>query len=484
MTFYRPKSLLRLTLVGFSLVSLPLILALVTALVYVDRLAGQSQRAVYQAVQAIRNSQVVGEQVRTMERSARQYLVLGDSSFLDNFLDAHAQFRQTVLRLDELPLEDSQRNQLQNLVEVERRIHETLRSNPPDAGISAAVVQDFALLNEQARAILAESNRLIDREVDAMQSSALRAQQVLVWQALALIPGTLIFVGLFTVLITRPIRQIDKAIHQLGDGRFADEIDISGPEDLRSVGKRLDWLRRRLLDLEEEKNKFLRHVSHELKTPLTALREGTDLLAEEVVGPLNGEQREVAGILQQNCLYLQKLIEDLLNFSVAQARSATLELRPVHLKALITAVAETHRLAAKAKQLQLGLELDDISLVGDQDKLRTVVDNLVSNAVKYCPPRGRVEIYLRAELGFAIIDVIDTGPGIAATDKDKLFDAFYQGQAVAEGPVQGTGIGLSIAKEFVLAHHGRIEIIESTPVGAHFRVTLPLHQEPVEKETL
>ncbi len=116
------------------------------------------------------------------------------------------------------------------------------------------------------------------------------------------------------MLIARPIRQLDQAIRQMGTADFTHAIEVNGPQDLRYLGQRLEWLRTRLHELEEQQNRFLRHVSHELKTPLTAVREGAELLRDNVGGRLAPEQQEIVRIVRENTLSLQKLIEDLLKY--------------------------------------------------------------------------------------------------------------------------------------------------------------------------
>src|SRR5439155_770794 len=117
-----------------------------------------------------------------------------------------------------------------------------------------------------------------------------------------------------TRYISRPIAEIDAAIRQLGGADFSRPIAVRGPADLRYLGRRLDWLRRRLDEFETQKNRFLRHVSHELKTPLTALREGAELLHDEVAGPLAPPQHQVVSIMRDNSVKLQRLIEELLDY--------------------------------------------------------------------------------------------------------------------------------------------------------------------------
>jgi two-component system sensor histidine kinase GlrK len=239
------------------------------------------------------------------------------------------------------------------------------------------------------------------------------------------------------------------------------------------LGGRLEWLRQRLIDLEQQKRLFLRHVSHELKTPLTALREGSELLAEETTGPLSAGQRDIVGILQQKSVHLQRLIEDLLKYQRTEESVGRLELSAVRLDRVVVQVLGDHRLAAQARGIRAELQLDHVVLRGDQDKLHAVVANLVSNAIKYSPDGGMISLALRREGEQVVFDVEDAGPGIPPGDRDRVFDWFYQGEGAPHGRVQGSGLGLAIAKEFVVAHGGRIEVVDESAGGAHFRVTLP-----------
>jgi two-component system sensor histidine kinase GlrK len=112
-------------------------------------------------------------------------------------------------------------------------------------------------------------------------------------------------------------------------------------------------------------------------------------------------------------------------------------------------------------------------LPGDGEKLRVVVDNLVSNAVKYCPDGGTISLTLLRESDSVVLDVCDTGPGIPLEDHARIFDWFFRGEHGHHGRVQGSGLGLAIAKEFVAAHSGSIEVVNEGATGGHFRVRLP-----------
>jgi two-component system sensor histidine kinase GlrK len=217
-------------------------------------------------------------------------------------------------------------------------------------------------------------------------------------------------------------------------------------------------------------------MSHELKTPLANIREGTELLLEGAVGSLGAEQREVTGILRDNSLRLQRLIENLLSYSEWQARRSELELGEIRVLPLVKSAIETYQLPINAHGLRLDLQVPDLTLTADREKLKLILDNLISNAVKFTPDGGTIT--LRAayddEGRHLLLDVADNGPGIPVDERPRIFEAFYQGATPQGGLVRGTGIGLSVVQEFVHAHGGSIEIVDGEFAGAHFRVCLPL----------
>ena len=193
------------------------------------------------------------------------------------------------------------------------------------------------------------------------------------------------------------------------------------------LGEQLDWLRGRLMTLEAQKTRFLQHMSHELKTPLTALREGSDLLSSGVVGSLNAEQREIARILQENSIELRKLIEGLLNYSAVHAQASYLDAKIVQLREVVRRVVNDRKLAIVAKDMRIELNCEHVTAYCDEEKVRVLLDNLLSNAIKYSPDRGLISIKLYKEHNDAVIEVLDEGPGIPPTDREKIFEAFYRG---------------------------------------------------------
>lgn len=220
---------------------------------------------------------------------------------------------------------------------------------------------------------------------------------------------------------------------------------------------------------------FFRHVSHELKTPLTSIREGAGLLVEEVPGKLNEQQLRIAGILHNNSLQLQHKIEELLNFSALQGDMSKLVKQSVKLKEFIVAAVRAHNLSVLRKQIKIYLLCPELSLECDKQKLDVILDNLLSNAVKFTPDNGQIKISAVRLKHKIQIDICDSGPGVNEIDRIKIFEPFYQGCNLPYNHVRGTGLGLAISKEYALEHGGNIELVQIDGcLGANFRLTLPL----------
>jgi two-component system sensor histidine kinase GlrK len=215
-------------------------------------------------------------------------------------------------------------------------------------------------------------------------------------------------------------------------------------------------------------------MSHELKTPLANIREGTELLMDGAVGELDSNQREVTGILRENGIKLQRLIENLLSFSAWQTSSASLDSSEFRLRPLVKQVLDNQQLTLLSQRVRLDVKIEDVTLIADRGKVRLILENLLSNAVKYSPKGGAIHMSAAQSGDDLVLDVADNGPGIPPEDRAHIFEAFYTGKAAKGGSLKGTGIGLSVVLEFVNAHGGTVQIVDGEYPGAHFRITMPI----------
>ena len=483
MKFRRPQSLNGLILVGFGLVGLPLLVAVIWALVSLDRLAEQSEQLVFTGVATAENNRLLVEQMGSLERVARQYQVLGNP---DSLLLMRQDLDRVNTRLAAIaPITELvDATALATAISAgAQRIVTTLSNENASDDDAQAAITGFSILRHQVNELTGILTAYVDAELKKLQDNTREAQRESAWQVAALVPGTIILVLFFMLLVAKPIRQLDTAINQLGESGFSKPIEVKGPTDLERLGQQLEWLRVRLLELAQEKNKFLRHMSHELKTPLANIREGTELLLDGTVGELDQPQREVADILRMNGLKLQQLIENLLSFSAWQTKTEVLTLSDFPIRALAISVAKAQRLALKAAHIQLKLEIEDVVVNADRDKIRTVLDNLLSNAVKFTPKGGYITIRASRTPKSFVLEFGDTGPGIPDEERPRIFEAFFQGRREPGGQLAGTGIGLSVVLECIQAHEGSVELVDSDEfTGAHFRIEIPQKHALVQQK--
>ena len=479
----RPRSLSGLILLGFAIVALPLLLGTISAAIEMRNLASASERLVVNGVAATQYTQALVRQVSSLERTARLYQIIPRPALLETFKQNRNLLVETLNSFSRLPGDPDRTQVIERMRVTIAAITDGINAKAP-ARLASALRQ-FTDLSKDAGQLSTLASAQTDSELKQLQSETEQARRRLFWQASALVPVTLALIVFFAFFLARPIRQIDEAISNIGHGHLTEPVAVKGPSDLEALGRQLEWLRLRLTDIAEERNKFLRHMSHELKTPLANIREGSELLVEGAVGSLNGEQREVAGILRDNSLRLQRLIENLLSYSEWQAKRVGLDLSEIRLLPLVKSAIETYQLPINAHRQRLDLQVDDLALHADRAKLKLILDNLISNAVKFTPEGGTITVRAHQDEAATqvVLDVADTGPGIPEAERARVFEAFYQGATPQGGLVRGTGIGLSVVQEFVHAHGGSVELVDGEFPGAHFRLRLPAIARTVSTST-
>jgi two-component system, sensor histidine kinase and response regulator len=252
---------------------------------------------------------------------------------------------------------------------------------------------------------------------------------------------------------------------------------VSAENTLARQASELSAQNERLRELDKLKDEFIATVSHELRTPLTSIIGSIELLKEEGIdGPSTGRFAEVIG---RNAAALLRLVGDLLFLSRMRSGQLALEFRVTNLaEAAAEAVAEA-RPEAQRKNIDLALFAAAVPpFTADPSRIGQLLGGLISNAVKFTPPGGRVEVRVGESDSQAMVTVSDTGMGIPAADLERVFERFYRTAAATRQMVPGTGLGLAIAKAIVEAHNGSISVDSSEGLGSTFTVLLPLRPVP------
>jgi two-component system sensor histidine kinase GlrK len=460
----------QLLLVAFLLIGLLLGTAALRALFSLDTLMEQSRDSAAQAIELSTAAQSLSERSLTMERAARQSLVLRDNLLRQRFKEAADNARGILKRLEdnELPPEfaDNWRAQLSVITE--------LLDGPPESALDreSEVARAFRVVDGHSASIAQKVQSIISTRNETLQARFENSRKELTQQVLGSIVLAALMALAFGVWLARPFQRIERAIQGLGENQLDVPIDIPGPSDVRRVSQQLDWLRLRLTELDADKARFLRHISHELKTPLASLHEGVAVLGDGVAGALNPSQAEVVSILRHNTLMLQHQIEALLRFNAAAFEARQLKREQTDLLGLLEDQIDAQRLHWQAHGLQVRAEGRAVNLLIDREKIASALGNLLSNAIRFSPHGGLIRLVLLELPGCVHLDIIDQGPGVAEADRERIFEPFYRGERQPLGTLRGTGIGLSIVHEYIVAHGGRIGLLRQRE-GAHFRIELP-----------
>lgn len=473
-----PRSSIGLLLLAFFVVSAPLVVGNVRALVQVDRLSSQSDELVVNSIRVVQESAAVEDALTELERYARQFKILEDESLLDRYHDRRKSLEAMLFRISSL-ISDARISADLDTIEASVKASGVLmeKSQSQSQDIVLAI-ENLTSLDAAVDRISIAANETVRSELRRLDSATDNARRSLAWQSWMLVPATVALALLFTYLVQRPLRQTGVAIRQLGEGRLEQPIEVTGPEDMRVLGDELNWLRTRLLESEQQNDQFLRRVSHELKTPLASVREGVELLADGTVAARDEEGREVLELVRDNSLELQRQIENLLAYNMRNIQEHAVRLTEIKLHEVIDSLRERHRLTLNSRNINLRLLDTTNGIFADREKMRVVLENLVSNAIRYSPDGGAVTVAaVHKDDGSSIVEVMDLGPGVPADERRFIFRAFYQGKPSTENhALRGTGLGLSVAVDNVRAQGGTLTLVNSAH-GARFRITLPERTE-------
>jgi signal transduction histidine kinase len=274
--------------------------------------------------------------------------------------------------------------------------------------------------------------------------------------------------------ISAPLKRIGAAADGMAAGRFQ-PIQPEGPAEVRSLALSFNHMMQRVLDAQQSQRELVANVSHELKTPLTSIRGFTQAILDGVART-PAEVQQAAQVISSEAGRMQRLVQDLVTLARLEAGTAGLQRAPVDIASLVRAAAEKFRPQVNGAGLSLAVDApgEDHPLLvpGDEDRLAQVLSNLIDNAIKFTPSGGALVVSVQAVGRSTRIQVADTGTGIPAEDREKIFDRFYQADRSRAG--QGMGLGLAITRQIVLAHGGSIRVTENPPHGSVFTVDLPM----------
>jgi signal transduction histidine kinase len=345
----------------------------------------------------------------------------------------------------------------------------------PRASAVEAHRADLATVHDALVALGAAAESAMRSQLADASAEAARAERVSWWAAgIAL----LLAVGTGVALVrsvTVPLQRLVDGTREVARGRFGFRLDTARGDDFARVAAAFNVMTERLGTVDRMKQEFVSTVSHDLKSPLASLRETTTLLLEEVPGPLTDTQRRLLTLQADSASRLAGMIAKLLDLSRIESGAAW-DRRPVAVPPLLASLAEHGSIAGRDRRIAVVAaptppEADVI--IADADRLHTLLDNLVENALKFAPPASVVELAVVRRGARLCFTVGDRGPGVAVADRERIFERFTQSDAGRAVPGRGVGLGLAICRGIAQAHGGSIVVEPRDGGGALFVVELP-----------
>jgi signal transduction histidine kinase len=270
--------------------------------------------------------------------------------------------------------------------------------------------------------------------------------------------------------IYRPLQRVTIAAEKMAQGEYDQEIDISGPAEVRGLATSFNRMSRQVRQAQERLRHFVADVSHQLKSPLTSIHGFAQAITDGTAAD-KAARTKSARIIQEESKKMMRQVDELLELSRMQSGQIKLAREPVDMEELLKQSREIFSLRAEEKGLKLTVDVPLLpQLTGDFDRLEQVFGNLLDNAIKNSPPGGEVRISARKTESAVEVSIVDSGPGIPPEQVPYVFERFYQ----AMGVRTGVGLGLAIAREIITAHGGDITVFSSPGEKTEFTVRLPV----------
>lgn len=467
-----PRTMGGLVVSGSLLAAAPLLVAAMLAETTLDRLISESETLIHESVSLERQGGQLRDEINALERNVRQFAVIGDPGLLGVIHERIASADSALQRLASLKYRDALEPGRSAIAASLGRLHREWQQPPADPAVFDESVRQIRTTAEHAAAALRAGRAQVDGDLEQLRSMTDTARWTMWISLVSLVLLTLLLAAALSAVVSRPVRRMSLGIAALGHARYHQRFDIGYPDEMRRLGELLDWLRRKLAQLESDKNAFLRNVSHELKTPLATQSEGFALLRDGSLGLLSPRQTEVVGILTDAAEDLQRRITGLLTYAAwregrRQEGRCWFELQP-----LVEQSMADLRLLMERRGLVVELDLRSPRLFGQPAQWRVVLDNLIGNAVKHAPPGTAIEVGGAVVNGRCQLWVRDRGPGVPDPEKERIFEPYVRGEGAIEAGIPGSGIGLAVVRETVQAHGGTTEVEDANP-GARFRLEWP-----------
>ncbi len=444
-------------------------------------LTGDYRRLAAEGVPAQRTLDSLTEVFRLQTGNEKKFYVVPNLAFAELFSGQNTEWTEAASALKERFADTP----VAMAIDVLMAQHQVYARLVEDNMAKGGKVHDTAALIDMISVGLDDLSLAIQTRQDAMMAAtAERGDRVVgVTMALGLVTVILGLAAAYGLsrLLTRPVRRLRRATEEVARGIFDRKVPAYSQDEIGDLAASFNHMADKLQALDELRDEFVAYVSHELKTPLTSLKEATALLRDGVAGPVTERQRKLLGIIEEDGAKLEKLIAEMLDLSKMEAGMMPFNKETTPFGGIASQAVTEMEPVAEKRQVMLRIVPDGLAMVeADPSRVRQVITNLISNAIKFSPQRSEVAVgwsIASDQTGDTVIcSVSDHGPGIPADAREIIFEKFHQLAPSALSGMRGTGLGLPISRKIVEAHGGRLWVECPRGGGSVFRFSLPLRK--------
>ncbi|KAB2834755.1 MAG: HAMP domain-containing protein [Candidatus Brocadia sp.] len=473
---------------------------LIYRLNYLNKVTDSIMRA---DIPFIENGEKLVDCLLEQVRNEKKYLITHDTAFLDLFDQKKREFLERLKYLEESVTDREKDAAIQQTKELHKKYLSMVSKEiilvgkeeviPPDARYEEEKKKTLDQLTGAINKLILVTQTELIKKIGLFQQIGYKSTRIsLVIILFAVLFGA-IFGYFFTRSICSPIKVLKDATEHIAHGDLDHRIEVTSHDEIGMLGMAFNQMCNKLKEMDQMKTDFVSNVSHNLKTPLTVIREANDLLLEKIAGPISDAQIKLLNITKEETIRLTMMINDLLDISRMEAGLMRYNFQYASIQDIIQKSTGKIRVLAESKNIHIqwskGRNIPKVLL--DREKIAQVMDNLISNAIKFTPSGGKITItvgkadsktvpqffaeqsHLSKVHSFVQVSISDTGIGIPVECHKKIFDKFQQVNNKGKGGMKGTGLGLSIVKHIILDHGGDIWVESHLGAGSIFHFTLP-----------
>lgn len=454
-------------------------------------------------IPSVENGEKLVDSLLEQVRNEKKYIITNDDAFLDLFDKKKREFLDRLKFMEE-STDNREKKVFINQIKESHNKYLSMVSKeivlvgsegviPPDSRYEEEMKKTLDQLTESINKLTLALQTGLIRKIELFQKIGSKSAKVSLIIILFAVLFGVIFAYFFTRSVCSPIKILKDATDRIADGDLDYRIEVTSNDEIGTLGTAFNQMCNKLKEMDQMKSEFVSNISHNLKTPLTAIREANDLLLEKIAGPISEPQIKLLTIIKEEAHQLTMMINDLLDISRVEAGLMRYNFQSSDIYDVIRKSTDEIRFLAENKNILIKCENGDSipKILLDRDKIAQVMDNLLSNAIKFTLPGGTVTIkanvveshdvtqFFREQNrlnnvhSFVKVSISDTGIGIPPECHKKIFDKFQQVNNKGKGGIKGTGLGLSIAKHIVLDHGGDIGVETNVGKGSTFLFTLP-----------